>query len=417
MYSLLVFLLVIILISIIGIKNKMPPFFTLTGGALVFGLAMGTSLNAVLVQISQGSALIFNSFGIPILAGSVMAKYLIEQGFIQEIISDIRQIIKNPSILSSLSGFALAIPSTCPITSFLVLSPMMENFTSDRKKQSALLYLIAIGSVLGIAYVYPTPITLSLFENFSSHLSPIIYNLVAIPIALIFLGIMVMYMQKKFLKTITLEELELFPKYHEKFHPKAWAPFIVLIISIFIGIFVFNLDHLSLVQFFMLSGMITAVVVTKPDERWTGFVLGAKHAGVIIFDICGAGALGYVIQQTSFADDALGLIYKTVPLIIVPFLLAALIQTAQGSRIVTASLTSLLMAQEKISGILNPISLFLLIIAGTGVICFVTDPYFWLIHRETGDDVKTVIKYYTLPQLIFGCVTCILALGIQWFFP
>ncbi|MFH0966593.1 MAG: hypothetical protein V1862_02770 [Methanobacteriota archaeon] len=417
MYSLIVFLIVIILISVIGIKYKMPPFFTLTGGALAFGIAMGTDLNTVLTQVSQGSAMIFNSFGIPILAGSVMAKYLVEQGFIQEIISDIRHIVRNPSIISSLSGFALAIPSTCPLTSFLVLSPMMENFTSDRKKRSALLYLIAMGSALGVAYVYPTPVTLSLFENFSTSLSRITYDLIAIPLALAFLAVMVMYMRRKILKKTSPEDEDLFPQCSSRFHPRAWAPFMVLIVSIPIGIFLFNLDHFSLVQFFMLAGMITAVLITKPEGRWTGFVLGAKHAGVIIFDVCGAGALGYVIQQTSFADDALFLIYNTVPVILVPFLLAAIIQTAQGSRIVTASLTSLLIAQEKISTVLNPIALFLLIVAGTGVICFVTDPYFWLIHRETGDDVKTVIKYYTIPQFIFGCVTCILAIGIQWLFP
>ncbi len=417
MFSLIIFFVIIILIAIIGIKNKMPPFFTLVGGALAFGIAMGTDLNSVLEQVSKGSAIIFNSFGIPILAGSVMAKYLVEQGHIQEIKSDIKNIIQKPTIISALSGFLLAIPSTCPITSFLVLSPMMEHFTADRRKQSALLYMVAMGSVLGAAYVYPTPVTFSLFENFSTNLSRINFNLIAIPLSLSFLAILVLFIQKTILITTTCEEEVLFPQYTERFHPRAWAPFLALIGSIFIGIFLFNLDHLSLIQFFMLAGMITAVLVTKPENRWNGFVLGAKHAGLIIFDVCGAGALGYVIQQSSFADDALVLIYKTVPVILVPFLLAALIQTAQGSRIVTASLTSLLIAREQISTVLNPIALFLLIIAGTGVVCFVTDPYFWLIHRETGDDVKTVITYYTLPQFFFGCITCILAICIQWFFP
>lgn len=417
MYSLVIFLIVIILISVIGLKYKMPPFFTLTGGALAFGLAMGTNLNTVLFQVTQGSAMIFNQFGIPILAGSVMAKYLVQQGFIQEIISDIRGFVKKPSIISSLSGFALAVPSTCPITSFMVLSPMVAHFTSDKKKQSFLLYLVAMGSALGIAYVYPTPVTMSLFENISTKLSQITYDLVAIPLALAFLAIMVLYIQKKFLKKTTAEEEDLFPQCPGRFHPRAWAPFIVHIVSIFIGLFIFNLDHFSLVQFIMLAGMVTAVLVTRPEDRWTGFVLGAKHAGVVLFDVCGAGALGYVIQQTTFASDALPLIFHTFPVILVPFILAALIQTAQGSRIVTASLTSLLLAPTSVPGLLNPLSLFLLIVAGAGVICFVTDPFFWLIHRETGDDVKTVVRYYTLPQFTFGCVTCILAIGIQWFFP
>ena len=59
-----------------------------------------------------------------------------------------------------------------------------------------------------------------------------------------------------------------------------------------------------------------------------------------------------------------------------PFILAALIQTAKGSRIVTASTTAILLAGTSIPALMNPLALFLFIIAGAGVMCFVTDPYF-----------------------------------------
>lgn len=66
---------------------------------------------------------------------------------------------------------------------------------------------------------------------------------------------------------------------------------------------------------------------------------------------------------------------------------------------------------------MNPLTLFLMINAGAGVMCFVTDPNFWLLHRVTGDEGKRVFTYYTLPQMIFGFITRGIALGIQWFFP
>ena len=167
----------------------------------------------------------------------------------------------------------------------------------------------------------------------------------------------------------------------------------------------------------MFAGMIAAVMVALPENRWTGFVSGAKHAGVIIFDICGAGALGYVITQSSFAQDSLEVLAHNLPLILIPFVMAALIQTAQGSRIVTSILTAQIIAQTGIPAMMNPLALFLMIIAGAGVICFVTDPYFWLLHRTTGDEVKTVFKRYTIPQVIFGIATYLVAFGIQYFFP
>ncbi|WP_372238731.1 hypothetical protein [Methanospirillum purgamenti] len=49
--------------------------------------------------------------------------------------------------------------------------------------------------------------------------------------------------------------------------------------------------------------------------------------------------------------------------------------------------------------------------------CFVTDPYFWLLHRETGDEVKKIFTYYTLPQIVIGITTCILVVIIQLLFP
>lgn len=181
----------------------------------------------------------------------------------------------------------------------------------------------------------------------------------------------------------------------QRFHPKAWAPFIAIGISIIIGSFILHLSHFGLLLFIMLTGMVTAILVTSHVNRWAGFTLGAKHAGVIIFDICGAGALGYVIVSSSFAEDALLLISQSpmIPIMLTPFILAAMIQTAQGSRIVTASTTAMLLAGTSIPALMNPQALFLFIIAGAGVMCFVTDPYFWLLHRETGDEVKKIFTY------------------------
>jgi H+/gluconate symporter-like permease len=66
---------------------------------------------------------------------------------------------------------------------------------------------------------------------------------------------------------------------------------------------------------------------------------------------------------------------------------------------------------------MNPLALFLFILGGAGVMCFVTDPYFWLLHREIGDEVKKILTYYTLPQIVIGITTCILVVIIQLLFP
>jgi len=492
MNTLLIFFLVIISISFIGIRYKVPPFMTLVGGAIAFGLAVGSTPDAVFEQVAMGCAGVFNSLGIPILAGSVIAKYLIEQGYIHQIVSDIRRVLKNPNSLSGFAGYLIAVPSTCPITAFMILTPVFSYIAPKGRRRSALMYLVALGSTIGIAFVYPTPVTFPLFDTFSpKNLSPLTFDLVAIPLSLIFLTALILYAgwrikgsdvesdlttdtdtgadvtsginKTPLLTTVsdteTSKNAQIIectgkentdtsgseeggatwgleqsgysdnPRYMSpdcnaqigicttRFHVKAWAPFLVIFLTIPIGLFLLNLTHFTLVQFIMFAGMIAAVMVAKAESRWTGFVSGAKHAGVIIFDICGAGALGYVITQSSFASDSLAVLAHNLPLILIPFVLAALIQTAQGSRIVTSILTAQIIAQTAIPGMMNPLALFLMIIAGAGIVCFVTDPYFWMLHRTTGDDIKTVFKNYTAPQIFIGIATYLVAFSIQYFWP
>ncbi|MFH0967795.1 MAG: hypothetical protein V1862_08955, partial [Methanobacteriota archaeon] len=335
---------------------------TLVGGAVAFGLAIGGDPDTVFTQVTMGSAGVFNSLGIPILAGSVIAKYLAEQGYIQQIVSDIQNILKNPSSVSGFAGYLIAVPSTCPITAFMILAPVLSHLAPDGKRRSALMYLVALGSTLGVAFVYPTPVTFPLFDNFApKNLSPLTFDLVAIPLSIIFLGILILYVRRKIKQSeikeskrseqIIIEKTtpSLEPNLSEdegpiwgldengyadqpvytspdcdietgqctkRFHPKAWAPFFVIFATIPIGLFLLHLSHFALVQFIMFAGMIAAVITALPENRWTGFVSGAKHAGVIIFDICGAGALGYVITQSSFASESLNVLAHNLPVIL-----------------------------------------------------------------------------------------------------
>ncbi|NLV25980.1 MAG: GntP family permease [Methanomicrobiales archaeon] len=417
MNTILIFIIVMVAISVIGFRFRLPPFFTLIGGAIAFGLMIGTDPDTVFQQVALGCASIFNSLGIPILAGSVIAKYLSEQGFIQQIVSDLKTLLKRPPTLSGIAGYLIAVPSTCPITAFIILTPVIEFFTSDERKRSLLIYLVAIGSVLGVAYVYPTPVTYTLFDAFAPDYSPLTYNLVAIPLSLLFIGSMIWYVRRQCdFADITHEQIG-YKREEGTFHLRAWAPFLVILLAIPVGYLLLNLTHAGLLQFIMIAGMITAVATARQDIRWSGWVLGAKHAGVVIFDICGAGALGYIIQQSTFPADASILLASSLPIFLFPFVLAALIQTAQGSRIVTSYLTAQVLATTVIPSMINPLALFLMIIGGAGLICFVTDPYFWLLHRTTGDDVKTVFKRYTVPQVLFGIVTYLVALLIQFLMP
>ncbi len=169
-----------------------------------------------------------------------------------------------------------------------------------------------------------------------------------------------------------------------------------------------------MINIIMLAGAVTAIALAPGAARAQGLSQGAKHAGIIIFDICGAGALGQVIVQSGFAQDALGRLTLLIPIILVPFILAALIETAQGSRVVTAVITAEVLAGSAVSGAIHPIPLILLISAGSCMVSYVTDPFFWLVQRTTGDNIGTVVKNYTLPVALAGIGIFLCALALEY---
>jgi GntP family gluconate:H+ symporter len=141
---------------------------------------------------------------------------------------------------------------------------------------------------------------------------------------------------------------------------------------------------------------------------------GTKHAGIIIFDICGAGALAGVILASGFSEMVPGQITGIVPVLLVPFVLASLIQTAQGSRVVTAVLAAGILAGTPVAAAIHPAALVLMVAAGCFLFSFVTDPYFWIINRVTGEDLSGMIRHYTIPLALCGITLYIVALGIQF---
>jgi GntP family gluconate:H+ symporter len=206
------------------------------------------------------------------------------------------------------------------------------------------------------------------------------------------------------------------PGDRQSIHWRAWAPFIVILLAVPVSLFILNLSHVSMINTIMLAGAVTAIALATPATRSAGLSRGAKHGGFIIFDICGAGALGFVIVESGFATGALNQMTLFIPVILAPFFLAALIETAQGSRVVTAVITAEVLANSPVISAIHPIPLILLVSAGACIFSYVTDPFFWLVQRTTGDDIRTVVRNYTVPVAFAGIIILIIAVALEYLF-
>lgn len=294
-----------------------------------------------------------------------------------------------------------------------MLVPFASRFGEVAKRKN-IVYITALGTLLSFAFIYPTPVTIPLIASFSPGLSTVWYDAVALTVSIFLLVGIILFYQAFFGKNDDISDFGI-TKANGSMnwdHVRAWLPFIVIVLAVPAGLFL-ALSQATLVQFVMLAGVACALIVASPTYRSVGLAQGAKHGGVIIFDICGAGALGYVIIQGGFSAGILSGINGIVPVLCVPFLLAALIQTAQGSRVVTAVITGDILAGAGFAATIHPIFLVLMVAAGTCVVSYVTDPYFWLIQRSTGDEIGTVVKKYTLPLATAGLAVFLIAAGLQ----
>jgi GntP family gluconate:H+ symporter len=425
MDPLVAFVITLALITIVSLRYRISPFFTLIGGAVLFGLLAGMTSDATMLGIIAGVGKVFSAFGIIILCGAVIAKLLQEQHQIEEIVSDIRRFVKHPPVIAGVSGYLLSVPITCCITSYIMLNPILDSLEKDAAKRNVLLYLAAVGGIISYALVYPTPVVIPLYQAFSGGVSPLMFDAVSVPLSLLVLGGVLLYFRFASPDAIApktteppavqpLISVEGAQVTHPGIHWRAWAPFIAILLAIPVSLLLLNLSHVSMINVIMLAGAVTAIALASPAVRTNGLSQGAKHAGMIIFDICGAGALGFVIVESGFARDALSQLTLLIPVVLVPFFLAALIETAQGSRVVTAVITAEVLAGSAVVGVIHPVPLILLISAGSCIVSYVTDPFFWLVQRTTGDGVGTVVKNYTLPVALAGIGIFVIALTLEY---
>ena len=413
------FFLTLLLVSFLGIRFRIPPIFNLTGGALFLGILIGMPPDQLISVITTGLGRIFALFALIILSGAIIAAILEEQGDIQQIVHDIRNHSANPYTISGLSGYLLALPVACSVTAFIILSPVVKGLGNGEKTRTLLLYCVAIGSLISFGLVYPTPAVIPLVQSLAPDMSPVSYDALAIPLSLLLLFIFLLLYRFCFGSRDKPESMARPDDFtfktvssSEKRNLRAYAPFIAILLAIPVGL-AFGLSHGALIQVIMLAGATTAIVTAAPGIRAAGLQRGTRHAGVIIFDICGAGALAGVILASGFSEAALGQITAIIPVLLVPFVLASLIQTAQGSRVVTAVLAAGILAGTHVAEVIHPVALIFMIAAGCFVFSFVTDPFFWIVSRTTGDDFAQVIRRYTIPLALCGAALYLVALGMQ----
>jgi gluconate:H+ symporter, GntP family len=148
----------------------------------------------------------------------------------------------------------------------------------------------------------------------------------------------------------------------------------------------------------LVIGILLAVYVLLP--RWTPrttvhtwLAEAAATAGLILLITGAGGGFGLVLRDSGVGDALAGAIASmSLPVFLVPFLIATLVRVAQGSgtvaMITAASVTAPLLTPLGI----DPLLAALACTAGSMVFSYFNDSYFWVVTRFTGLEGTAALK-------------------------
>jgi GntP family gluconate:H+ symporter len=130
------------------------------------------------------------------------------------------------------------------------------------------------------------------------------------------------------------------------------------------------------------------------------------------------GTLGLIIQQlplTEFVEQSLT---DTGWGLLIPFLIAAILKTSQGSStvaIITASSIAFpLLGVLGLDYEIGKIWVILSIGVGSMTVSHANDSYFWIVSQMGGLDIKTAYKHHTFGTFIQGVLGILIILLGHW---
>ena len=399
------FLGAIILVSLI--IPKLGPFLSLTVSAIAFGLLVGMSGQELLGYLATGLSRIFSALAVVVFSGALLAEYLRRTESLDRILADLRGLAGQRLLVSGAAGYLISLPVMCSITAYMILQPVVSGLArKSGAEERRALFMTAVCSIISFNLIYPSPVMITL----SASLPAPPYELLmrAVPVSLALFALAYLFMERLMPRFMT-------PALPEKDEPeersappeisriRAWAPLLLPLVLILSGGLQKEAGIFADPGIALLLGALLGLALER--EKMQELIhVASRRAGVILLDLCAAGAFGYVAMQSGLSQEIYHL-GQFLPALLLPFLVSAALQLAQGSRVVTAAVSSQILAGYPLPGV----TLALLIAAGAFMFSYVTDPYFWLIKSSTGASMRETALGYTLPLSLLGLAAYALA--------
>lgn len=429
-YLLLGLLALAILFIIYGTaKLKLHPFLALLLAAFGVGLLSGLPASETITAITDGFGGTLGSIGIVIAAGTIIGSLLEKSGGTRVIAHRIVEWIgqARSALAMSITGAIVSIPVFCD-SGFVILSPLNRSLASETKKSLAT-YAIALSMGLYATHVFvpPTPGPIAAAGTLQADIGSVILLgiCVTIPVIIVtylfavYMGNRIYIDPEDYKPTETNNSVE---SDEQPGFGTALLPILVPMVLIALGsiaslpaepfgdgLIAGIINFLGNPNVALIIGIFFAfrTIQTRDSKVYGDWVgEGLKNAGTIILITGAGGAFGSVLRATNIGDF-LGEALAAWNLgIVLPFLIAAALKTAQGSStvsiITTASIMVPLLPTVGLASGLGPPLVTLAIGAGAMTVSHANDSYFWVVSQFSGMDVSQAYRLQTMGSAVAG---------------
>ncbi len=432
MSTLLIFAAAIVLMVVAIAQWRVHPFLAILGTAILLALLLGIPFTDIPDVIGKGFGSVMSGIALVIIFGTLIGSVLERTSGAVALARAVERVVgkRHPRLAMMLIGWIVSIPVFCD-SGFVLVSPIGKSL-AKRSGISPIPLMLALAAGLFASHVFipptPGPVAAAGMVGIENNLLLVIalgaiMSLLSLIPAYFFAGCV----GKKVEPAESSTEGQASEGEYPCSATLAFLPIVLPIVLMALGsaaTLVPLPDSLTTVLTFLGKPVIALIIAllsclpllmqTKMTSQFYDITQSSlKTAGPIIFITAAGGVLGAVVVASGFVDiiKESGEAFKALG-VVFPFLIAAILKSAQGSSTVAITTTASMMGIFSDSGSMmnalgfsSPLAAALVVMAigaGAMTVSHANDSYFWVVTGFGGIKARDGYRTMTLMTLIMG---------------
>lgn len=382
----------------------------------------------IIANIQEGFGKTMGSIGFLVILGAIIGITLDKTGAMISIAKFVIDKIgtENSTAAIGITGFIVGIPIFCD-SGYIIMSSLAKSFSYKAKIPMVFMATVLAASLYSVHCLIPThPGVLAGAQILNADIG----NLITLGIVFALPGAVCAYFWSKFMTMRPGKNYPVFAQVVDDYKlnkgelPSVFLslapiifPLLLIIISSLLRLIDSNNSFLltrGLILagnpvFALLIGAVIAVFLLKNRKVTTLneiFNEALEKAGPILIITAAGGAFGMIITATGLGEETGKLLAGTSLGLVVPFLIASFLKTAQGS-----STVAIITAAAFLSPMLNTLGLdsewgrifsMLSIGAGSMIFSHANDSYFWVVSKFSNINEGTTLRIYSSTTFLMG---------------